>query len=144
LSCSLYDCLSEATIAEPISDYELSDGSRINASKQILFDSLPQVLVLHINRTAWGSSSSQKVHTKVEFPLTLSLGAYKVDGHDTKYELCSIVSHHGNQMSSGHFTAYGRRLGSWHHFNDAKVTPITTEEVLEVQPYILIYERVVS
>lgn len=138
-------------MATTINDYELSNKTRIDhATKQILFDSLPQILVLHINRTAWGENAiSQKVHTKVEFPLNLSLARYRGGDDDdsksnkTHYELCSIVCHHGNQMSSGHFTAYGRRQSNdWHHFNDARVTPVKVEDALQVQPYILIYELI--
>jgi len=67
-------------------------------------------------------------------------------------------------MSGGHFTAvfqsfsssraiddsfflflhqYGKAAHSdnWFHFNDARVTQSSHEEVISAQPYILIYER---
>lgn len=85
------------------------------------------------------------------------------------YHLIGIVSH-GGGMGGGHYVAYCRKQNlysacavdnrpsshgtspcavdacdlarNWYYFSDSEVRPITVTEVLKVQAYILIYERV--
>jgi len=123
-------------------------GARVDAQKRVLLEVCPRVLVLHINRTAW-QLGMHKIHTHVNFPFDLSLGPFCA--HDATsevasvYTLRSVVAHHGNQMSGGHFTAFGRAsvgdTDAWLHFNDARVTEVTRTEVAGAQAYILLYER---
>ena len=238
-------------------------NNQVNAQKRVLLaQPAPQVLVLHINRTAWHASGVHKVQTHVAFPLkldniqeyctaaavapsssgpsqppSLSTGpslkapskrkkdedeprrgkdddddeeeeANEASSHSSsssmEYQLVSVVCHHGHQMSGGHFTAYGRRVvvcactlsyctrftcsiterkftsilpplllflfhsfylfhsfaliflfivrttgrsavgnpDAWWHFNDARVTKASLEEVANAQAYILMYARV--
>lgn len=83
---------------------------KVEARKRVLLAlPAPQVLVLHINRTAWEASGVHKVQTHVTFPLELdTLQPYCAsDASACAYRLVSVVSHHGRHMSGGHFTAYG-------------------------------------
>ena len=146
-TCSLEECLAEAVAAERLegpNQYELEGGRRVDASKRVLLDVAPRVLVLHINRTSWDFNGVSKIQTHVRCPFELSLDPYQVDGGPAlRYELQSIVAHHGHSMTGGHFTAYGRRLGdpdTWLHFNDARVTKVQPKEVSAAQPYVLFYE----
>ena len=148
-SCNLYECLREATAVEVLQGdcrYELANGRRVDARKRVLLDATPSILILHINRTAWQLSGVQKIHTHVDFPFDLEVGAFQNDEAQAacKYSLCSVVAHHGHQMSGGHFTAYGRGSAAshtWFQFNDARVTHATQDEVAGAQAYILLYER---
>ena len=126
--------------------YEREDGTRVDAALRTLLHSPPRVLMLHINRTSWTQNGvNTKIQAHVEFPLDgFSMGSYTSAGLSTNYQLRSVVAHHGRNMSCGHFTCFGRgaRGGWWMHFNDARVTPATEEEVSAAQAYILIYELV--
>jgi uncharacterized UBP type Zn finger protein len=88
-----------------------------------------------------------KLHTHVTFPVDLSMAPFRSQGSSgaSLYTLRSVVSHHGHQMSGGHFTTYGRAAVCdtelWLHFNDARVTQVSPTEVAAAQAYILLYER---
>lgn len=144
-SCNLEDCLAETTRAEDMvwpNQYCLDNGCLVDARKQSMLEHCPKILVIHINRTSWSNHGVQKLQTHVSFPWYLSLDAFHVGGVDRRYELCSVVSHHGNQMSGGHFTAYGKSAhgAEWCHFNDAKVSMVSESEVKGTQAYLLMYE----
>ena len=145
--CTLEECLRNATAPEHLSgdnQYKLEDGTFVDATKRFLLYEHPQVLILHINRTSWMENGLKKIQVHVEFPLEdLSMKSYSLKEDEAIYQLRSVVAHHGQHMSRGHFTCFGRgaKGGEWMHFNDAQVTPVTEEEVCAAQPYILIYER---
>ncbi len=116
----------------------------MDAKKSVVVRSPPQVLVLHINRTAW-HNGVQKIQTHVTCPMELSLAPFffSLEGAP-RYRLMSVITHHGHQMSGGHFTAYGRSVSSssvWFHFNDAKVTLVSEEVVCAAQAYVLLYQQ---
>jgi len=116
-----------------------------------------QVLVLVIKRFCWTSSSRAKVDTQIRFPLKgLDMAPYLY--HDTttnnsvttsksetsaRYNLRSLIVHHGVRLLSGHYSCYSfnDEKGAWVHFNDTHVTVETPEEVENSQPYMLFYER---
>ena len=82
MSCSIYECLDLLTRTEVL------EGSckyncprcrmRADASRRCSFSSLPEVLVLHINRVNWAKRGQIKIATHVEFPVDepLRLGKY--------------------------------------------------------------------
>lgn len=63
---------------------------------------------------------------------------------DDVYELRSVICHHGDKLSSGHYTAYvyDDIYGNWMHANDDKVDLSTADDVLAAQAYMLFYVRV--
>lgn len=110
LSCDLEEILANATASEVLcgeSQYALDDGTRVDARKRILLKSVPKILILHINRT-WWERGVQKIQTHVRFPFELCVDPFRIHSSDQpngNYLLKSVVSHHGHQMSGGHFTA---------------------------------------
>lgn len=65
---------------------------------------------------------------------------------DKLYDLVAVITHHGRQAGSGHYTACARELDvdggdSWQHFNDDDVNSLTTDEVRTGQGYIFMYAR---
>ena len=60
-----------------------------------------------------------------------------------KYELVATVTHHGKDPSAGHYTADCRQLdGRWLRFDDAVVSVVPINRVLQEQAYVLFYKRV--
>ena len=60
-----------------------------------------------------------------------------------RYELVSIVVHHGFSVSSGHYVAFVKAAnGVWHLCDDARVCRVKPEIVLKQQAYILMYVRI--
>ncbi len=84
-------------------------GTHGQAKKQMQLAKLPQVLVLHLVRFAYGAGSSGKVNKAVSFGSTLKLKPSMLsdDCPDRKgsgnaeYALVATVSHHGRTLSGG-------------------------------------------
>uniref|UniRef100_A0A7S2RQP4 USP domain-containing protein n=1 Tax=Rhizochromulina marina TaxID=1034831 RepID=A0A7S2RQP4_9STRA len=163
--CSLYDCLDQATGDEVLTGdnmYEVKPGTRVHAVKRTLLHRLPEVLIIHINRTAWRKGTC-KIQTSVDFPLDqLDLRKYATPlnhGSSCTYQCYAVIEHHGRSMNNGHFTAYARKpegtvvlsqkgpnsprrtSSEWFHFNDSRVAPCSSEIVQQAQAYILFYQK---
>lgn len=128
IGCSLIDCLDLYTKEELLdgdNKYTIEKtGESVEAKKQILFWSLPEILIITIKRF---SNSIQKNNTTVDFPLAdLDLSKYIVgyDSEKYKYDLYGICNHIGNALG-GHYTACVKNANKkWYHFNDQDVTAI--------------------
>jgi len=128
IGCSLIDCLDLYTKEELLdgdNKYTIEKtGESVEAKKQILFWSLPEILIITIKRF---SNSIQKNNTTVDFPLAdLDLSKYIVgyDSEKYKYDLYGICNHIGNALG-GHYTACVKNANKkWYHFNDQYVTAI--------------------
>jgi ubiquitin C-terminal hydrolase len=73
---------------------------------------VPDVLVLHLNRSSGGT---RKVGSYVDTPLYIDLrrwaktrGKGGGEGCSTVYNLVAIIFHSGQSSSSGHYTCYAR------------------------------------
>ena len=98
-----------------------------------------------------------KVNKHVAFPLELDIGAYCYAPKGCRYRLVGIVSHSGG-MGGGHYVSYGRPrgrggagratgkkkggAGGWRYVSDSHVSPVSTDQVLGKQAYLLFYERI--
>eukprot|EP00668_Euglena_longa_P017392 GGOE01021787.1.p1 GENE.GGOE01021787.1~~GGOE01021787.1.p1 ORF type:complete len:717 (-),score=129.25 GGOE01021787.1:55-2205(-) len=130
------------------------------ATKQVLIERLPQVLIIHLKRfTCSERGLWVKNDATVSFPLSLCLAPFcspppsaPADASsdpkfEAKYRLYGLVEHLGG-MKGGHYVAYARRLDSktrqrtdWVHCSDSHVCEATEQQVLEAQAYLLFYER---
>jgi ubiquitin carboxyl-terminal hydrolase 44/49 len=142
--CTLAACLQSFTAAEALTDYmcEKCRAPRA-ATKQLLLLAAPQYLCVVLKRFAW-TVGTAKIDTQVEFPLRgLDLRPYcsRLATPPPLYDLHSVVVHHGSGLKVGHYTAYSfnEKRDGWSHFNDARVTPATAEEVAGCQAYMLFY-----
>jgi ubiquitin C-terminal hydrolase len=91
------------------------------------FASLPQILILNINRAILGKPLYDNIIT---FEKTLDVKEF-VDknnyiGKSTKYELYAINECFGNSSDSGHYYSFIKIKDNWYKFND--------KEVLEKDP----------
>jgi hypothetical protein len=107
--------------------------------KRLSIRLLPSVVCLHLKRFKWSAHSCLKIQTLVHFPLeSFDLARFceigEADSTELSmqpYDLISMISHHGSNLGSGHYTAICRnaRTGLWHKYNDARVSTLTAEEV---------------
>ena len=144
-TCTLMDCIDKYTKVEVLdgdNEYEKNDGGKIVANKQILFWSLPELLIISIKRF---SNSIKKNQSLVSFPLAdLDMSKYVV-GYDKEsyiYDLYGICNHSGG-VFGGHYTASIKNANNnWYTFNDATVQAITDEsKLISPQAYCFFYRK---
>jgi len=124
---------------------------------------LPKMLLLHFKRFVvkvsddFSSISYEKNSSSVDFEPVLSphddLEDYTaVDCPlipDSRYQLRSVVNHHGSSVSFGHYTADAKRTVNpdgtleWHRFNDSFVSKISEQQAVQESSrsaYLVMYE----
>ncbi|CAH1155243.1 unnamed protein product [Phaedon cochleariae] len=90
--------------------------SRYNeASREVLFEKLPKMMVLQLKRFTTTTSGVQKVNTYLPTPLVLRCfceTCCKMEDTDRpphhRYQLCCVIMHVGGSMASGHYITYVR------------------------------------
>ncbi|KAJ8921421.1 hypothetical protein NQ315_003039 [Exocentrus adspersus] len=82
------------------------------ASREVLFEKLPNIMVLQLKRFTTSTSGVQKVNTYLPTPLEMECfceGCCKVNDRELpphRYQLCCVIMHLGGTMASGHYIAY--------------------------------------
>jgi len=135
---TLIDCFDLYTEIEELGEDNkiLNDKTKLkeNATKQILFWSLPNILVISFKRFL---NNGRKQQSFIDFPIdNLNLSKYVVgyDKHSYVYDLYGICNHSGN-TGGGHYYAYIKNAnGTWYEFNDARVEEFTNLDKLK-SPY---------
>lgn len=122
-----------------------------DAEWRVTLQRRPQSLLISFRRTLWNKERGlHKDSRRVKFPIELdasnliSVGNAKIPDDDFEgchYTLKAVVSHSGSSPFVGHYIAYARSSSKWFLFNDSSVTPATESSVLDVQAFILLYER---
>ena len=120
-------------------------------SKQISIEQLPKVLILHLERFTYNKKlkSVDKISKKIQFYQQLYLDDFivpktKIPENDERrnYELYSVVCHHGDNATGGHYTTYVYHPSDkWIHFDDTNVSVVPLNHVLKQQAYLLFYVR---
>ena len=110
------------------------NNNKEEATKQILFWNLPNILVITLKRFA---NNGRKDKTLIDFPINnLDLSKYVVgyDKSSYKYDLYGICNHSGGTMG-GHYFAYIKNANQkWYEFNDARVDELKNLDKLK-SPY---------
>ncbi len=137
----------------------LSDGRRreqyVPATKRIQFSSLPEVLLVCLNRF----STERKLDTAVGFEEKLDLRPFcrttrssiQLASTRCEYTLIGVVMHRGDK-NSGHYWAFVRtEADKWFECNDTRVEEAELARVLEegrgsgrpwkASAYLLLYRR---
>lgn len=126
-------------------DDDNDESNKVKAYKQILFWTLPTILVLDLKRF---NSQNQKNQCLVTFPLIgLDLSAYVIGYDKEKYIYdCFGISNHSGSVSGGHYTCYAKNAtGVWYYYNDTTVKKVEDEnldQMITAQVYCLFYRRV--
>lgn len=143
---SLSECLEEYTKKEELTgDNGIKNektGKKEDAYKEILFFTLPQILMIDIKRF---NSSLQKSHIVVDFPLTnLDMSKYVIgyNSDNYVYDLYGVCNHSGSTMG-GHYTSCVKvKNGDWYHFNDTQVNKLKDpNKLIGPQAYCLFYRK---
>ncbi|KAI1738913.1 hypothetical protein F4680DRAFT_152582 [Xylaria scruposa] len=115
-------------------------------TKQVLIESVPPVLILHLKRFSYNASenSTGKLWKNIDYPLELELpkemispikrAVLQAEGAGSlKYRLTAAVYHHGKSASGGHYTVDLRRQDGreWIRVDDTVIRRIRSEDVAE-------------
>jgi ubiquitin C-terminal hydrolase len=140
---TIIDCFNVYTKNEELEEknqYINDDGKRV-LSKQILFWSLPSILIVTLKRF---NNAATKDDTFVHFPLEdLDLSKYIIgyDKDSFKYDLYGIGNHRGG-VCGGHYYAYVKTPNeSWYEFNDSSVKKIDISNKVSSEAYCLFYRK---
>lgn len=145
-SPTLLDCLDLYVKGERLSGsnawFNEKSNKKEDVNKEILFWSLPSILVIDLKRF---NAHGIKNQILVDYPLTdLDLSnyviGYKKDSY--KYDLYAVANHTGSTLG-GHYYAYVKNANNkWYNFNDTNVSEINNiENVITGKTYCLFYRK---
>lgn len=141
---SLHECFDLHTKTEDLEtpiEIDENTGEKDNGEKQVVFWSLPNVLIITLKRFY----GNKKIQSLIEFPLEdLDLTKYIVgyDKESYKYDLYGICNHMGGPLG-GHYTAFVKNPNdNWYHFNDTNVNKIDNiSKLVSPNAYCLFYRK---
>lgn len=120
-------------------------GTRATATKQVFIETLPPVLILHLKRFHYDSTTkrTEKIWKQVGYPLELEIprevfppptrNKLSAGGGFPKYRLIGAIYHHGKYASGGHYTVDVRRQdgAEWIRLDDTVIRRIRSQDVAE-------------
>lgn len=126
-------------------DFQSSRGLKATATKQVFIETLPPVLILHLKRFHYDSTTkrAEKIWKKVGYPLELELpkevfptgtrNKFAAHGGPPRYRLIGVIYHHGKNANGGHYTVDIRRQDGreWIRVDDTVIRRIRSEDVAE-------------
>lgn len=135
---SITDALRKLPEPEVLSDDWINGkGLKVQATKQVLIETLPPVLILHLKRFLYDNVGGvQKSWKQVGYPLQLEIPSDAISPArrgklQTRYKLLGVVYHHGHSASGGHYTVDVLRQDgkSWIHLDDTAIEPVDEKHV---------------
>jgi ubiquitin carboxyl-terminal hydrolase 10 len=136
------DALRKLSFAERVYDYgNAPQGSGASATKQVFIEDLPPVLILHLKRFEYDASTHKAMKSlkNIDYPLELEIPRDNLPRQHRpptgesgpKYRLISVVYHHGNNASEGHYTADVRRQDGreWVRIDDTVIRRVRSEDI---------------
>lgn len=142
---TLYDCFEHYSNPESLEGdnawYNEETKQKENVHKQMVFWSLPNILVIALKRF---TNMNRKLNRMIDAPLeNLDLSKF-VKGYNKEsynYDLFGVANHTGNAMG-GHYFAYVKSdSGTWREFNDTHVKEISNESVISPRSYVFFYRK---
>lgn len=115
---------------------------KTEATKEVTFCRLPQYLIININRFNEKNGILSKNKKDIQFPLeNLEMKCFSgIPSDVVKYNINSIILHHGNKIDYGHYTTIISRRKKWYHINDEDIKEIENPYLEKGNTYILVYE----
>jgi len=145
-SPTLNDCFEHYVSGELLEDenawYNEKTGIKQNVQKQIIYWSLPNILVIDLKRF---NNNTRKNQILLTFPLQdLDLRKYVI-GYKKEtyiYDLYGICNHSGG-VQGGHYTAFIKNAnGKWYHFDDTNVVEVTNlDHLITPKAYCFFYRK---
>jgi ubiquitin carboxyl-terminal hydrolase 10 len=143
---NIIDALKGLTRAEAMQgEFQSAKGQQSKATKQVFIETLPPVLILHLKRFHYDSTTkrAEKIWKKVGYPLDLEIpkevfpasvrNKYAAHGGLPRYRLAGVIYHHGKYANGGHYTVDIRRQDGkeWIRLDDTLIRRIRSEDVAE-------------
>jgi len=138
------ECLDALSKEGQLDGYVYKDRKVPNATRRLVIDELPTVLVLHLKRFAYDfeTNESHKLHNDIEVPAVLTMPK-SLTKQSNKYNLFAIIYHHGQKLSTGHYTADVKTVNNWWCGCDDERIWITADRNEKCHgtrtPYLLLY-----
>ncbi|KAI9281823.1 hypothetical protein BY458DRAFT_468598 [Sporodiniella umbellata] len=134
---SIEDAIANMTLPEIMHDYTSPKGLKVEATKQVYFEKLPTVLILHMKRFVFDNVGGvQKLSKRVSYGAQLVMDPEWMvhvgrQAEPVTYKLFGIVYHHGSSAGGGHYTCdIKRKNDEWLHIDDTTITPVSEKDVL--------------
>eukprot|EP01059_Diplonema_ambulator_P003483 TRINITY_DN13177_c0_g1_i2.p1 TRINITY_DN13177_c0_g1~~TRINITY_DN13177_c0_g1_i2.p1 ORF type:complete len:392 (+),score=68.59 TRINITY_DN13177_c0_g1_i2:85-1260(+) len=131
-----------ASVNEFIKDWALPQNVDLpsgTGSKQMVFSSLPPILVLCLK--LW-FPTQEKATKKIQVTEQLSIHPSATTAHTkVDYTLAAVVCHRGGDVTKGHYTTVVRRGDKWALIDDVRVTQVAGLTSAMGDPYLLFYCR---
>lgn len=142
---NIVDALKGLTRSESLhGDFKSPRGPNVSAVKQVMIETLPPVLILHLKRFQYDNTGgTQKIWKKIGYPLELEIpkevfsrqkaNSLLLQGGLPRYRLIAVVYHHGKNASGGHYTVDVRRQEGreWIRLDDTVIRRLRSEDVAE-------------
>lgn len=100
------------------------------ASREVSFERLPNIMVLQLKRFTTTLAGVQKVNSYLPTPLELECfceSCCQAETPQHRYQLCCVIMHLGGTMASGHYIAYVRATDHLEEYMDcSRDIPKTT------------------
>jgi len=111
------------------------------ASKQTKIIRAPEILVLTVKRFYYDTAGT--ISGKIKCPLQIEPS---LNVNNESFDLFGVVTHHGDSLNSGHYTATASHSNSpnscWWHFDDSRVERLNSRGVQNIKnAYILFYKK---
>ncbi|GJQ72949.1 hypothetical protein Trydic_g1591 [Trypoxylus dichotomus] len=91
------------------------------ASREVSFEKLPNIMVLQLKRFTTTAAGVQKVNTYMPTPLEMACfcdSCCQTSGRLHRYQLCCIIMHLGGTLASGHYISYVRATDQFDDYAD--------------------------
>ncbi|KAJ0980901.1 hypothetical protein J5N97_009156 [Dioscorea zingiberensis] len=146
---TIEDALQLFSASETLEGYKTSTGKvqadEVAASRSVKIQELPPILMLHLMRFGYGCNGTTKLNKAVSYPLELVVGDELLADPTLEgrhYELVATITHRGQGPLRGHYTADVKQSdGRWVRCDDASITTIGTNQVLDEEVYVLFYKQ---
>ena len=96
----------------------------------------PKYLLLQLMRFEQTTHGLHKIETLIK-----DIGFITIQ--ETKYEVVSIINHHGN-VDGGHYTAFLKSNNCWYHYDDIKKTTCRSDTSVENDNYVYLLKKVIT
>ncbi|EPS37470.1 hypothetical protein H072_8852 [Dactylellina haptotyla CBS 200.50] len=135
---NIVDAIRQLSIPEQLQggDFKSARGASASATKQTFIDTLPPVLILHLKRFHYNNTGgTQKIWKGIGYPLELDIPSEALSPtrrsapQNARYNLTSVVYHHGKSATNGHYTVDVKRQDGWLRIDDTVVKRISVYDV---------------
>ncbi|GAA95453.1 uncharacterized protein L969DRAFT_44821 [Mixia osmundae IAM 14324] len=108
---TIEDALIGLSQPELLQDFATQQGQVVTASKQLFLEAIPPILVLHLKRFSYTSAGGILKSNKIigydldlDLPSAILAPSLKMQTGIPRYQLTSVVYHHGKSALGGHYT----------------------------------------